>query len=229
MSAMALLVLGAGLLPMAAASDTGAGADLPKPDVLDLFGHHAPASSETRPALAEQDQEIRRPDKMPRAATRSQNVRWPASEARGWRLWDFFPLLVVLALVGILALILRRFLPGRRLPGNGVLQVAAKTQLSGKHQLVLVRMGRQLLLLGVSPDRIATLSVVDDPQQVAILLGEIESSRPGSAAHEFGSSFAEEAGAYEEDESPPLEVAASGHVRGLLEKVRSLKATKGGI
>lgn len=227
-----LLALGAHVpRGVAATAPSEAGAPLPSPDVLDLFGERRAATSETRPAAAEQTREIRRPERPERSArtTSEQQVVSPrGTGSRGWQLWDFVPLLAVLALIAGAAIVVKRFMPARRLLGGGVMQVLARTPLTGRQQLVLVRLGRRVLLLGVSPDRMCTLSVFDDPQEVAMLLGEVESGRPGSSTHEFRQSFVEEAGAYgQEEPAEPLDVAASGHVRGLLEKVRSLKTNKG--
>lgn len=216
---------------VSASSARAAGAEgtLPNPDLLDLFGNRGPAA-ETRPALNERDREIRRSDQAaPRAGSEQALVRRRAGEARSWQLWDFMPLLVVLALVIGLGLVVKRFLPARTLLGaGGAMHVLARTPLSSKQQLVLVQLGRRLLLLGVTPERISTLSVVEDPDQVALLLGEVASGRPGSLASAFTQSFDEETGAYlPEQPLETLDVSASGQVRGLLEKVRSLKQGKG--
>ena len=103
------------------------------------------------------------------------------------------------------------------------MEVVARTTVSPKQTLVLVKLGRRLVLVGVSPDRMDTMATVDDPDQVALLMGEIESQRPESAAQAFVSSFGEQRRAYADPsmtEDP--EAAVGGQVRGLLTKVRRL-------
>lgn len=140
-------------------------------------------------------------------------------------LWDFLPLLAVLALIVVMGLVVKRFLPSRRLlAGSGVLEIVARTPLSSRQSLVLVKMGRRLVLLGVTAGQISTLCQVDDPEQVALLVGEIVSERPGSMTQGFARAFNEETRAFSNgavEQDPALE--AGGHVRGLLEKVRRLK------
>ena len=69
-------------------------------------------------------------------------------------------------------------MPGRRtLASTGALEVLSRTSLSSKQSLVLVRMGRRLLLLGVTGDEMITLCVVEDPDQVATMVGEVASGR----------------------------------------------------
>ncbi len=208
------------------AETTAAGGrtELPSPDILDLFGNRAGAAAESRPA-AEQDREIRRSERPARAAAGSEQtlVRRRSLEARGWQLWDAVPLLIVLGVILLAALLVKKFMPSRRLWGGGnVLQIVARTPLSGKQHLVLLKLGRRLVLLGVTPERISTLSIVEDPEQVALLIGEIASSHPHSLVSEFEKTFAGEAGAYVEPEPESPDQAASGQVRGLLEKVRRL-------
>jgi hypothetical protein len=67
------------------------------------------------------------------------------------------------------------------------------------------------------------LCIVEDPNQVAELLGEAASSRPNSASAEFQRSFLAEAQQFVDsaDDDPLGE--AGGQVRGLLEKVRRMK------
>ncbi|UCD28310.1 MAG: flagellar biosynthetic protein FliO [Planctomycetota bacterium] len=146
-----------------------------------------------------------------------------------WSLGDFIPLLAVLALIVSAAWVVKKFMPARRLfAGSGALNVVARTPLTAKQTLVLVKMGRKLLLLGISPDRVTTLSVVDDPDEVAMLLGQVASDRTDSMTRTFAESFAAEAEAYKREPvvKDPAAIAG-GQVRGLLEKVRRLAGPRG--
>jgi len=147
-----------------------------------------------------------------------------ADEGRSW-FRDLWPLLAVLAMIVAAALVVKRFLPGRRLwTGSGVLEIVTRTPLSPKQSLVLVKIGRHLVLVGVTPEQINTLCLVDDPEQVAMLLGEAASGRPGLMTQTFTRTLREEAGAYSHDPTERDVAAEAGtYVRGLLEKVRRFK------
>lgn len=216
------------------------GINLPHPDILHLFGDASPSSEAAAERVArEQGQLIRRPEaagaelaapgRQAALAARDQRVvKRRTGAGTTWSFWDLAPMLAIVGLILVAALMVKRFLPGRRLfTGSGVLEIVARTPISNKQNLVLVKMGRRLVLLGVSPEQISTLCIVDDPQQVAMLLGEIVSGRPGSMAGAFADSFDEQAGAYQSEpaEHDPAAVASS-HVRGLLEKVRRLKKNR---
>ncbi|UTW46358.1 flagellar biosynthetic protein FliO [bacterium SCSIO 12696] len=71
-------------------------------------------------------------------------------------------LLVVLAAFAILAWLVKRF---NRLPGRvgSHMQVLSAMSLGARDRAVLVQVGTTQMLLGVSPGRVATLHVFDEP------------------------------------------------------------------
>lgn len=194
-----------------------------------------PAAGESAakaPASAADQQVIQRrsaPAGTVRASDAQHAVQRPERGLGSWSVWDSLPLLVVLILIGGVALVVKRSMPARRmLGGGGVLSVLARLPVSTKQSLILVKMGRQLVLLGVSPDNISSLSVVSDPEQVAAMVGEVASSKKDSMSRAFSQAFSEESKVYgglgdEGAEAP----SASGHVKGLLDKVRSLAKGQG--
>jgi flagellar biogenesis protein FliO len=137
---------------------------------------------------------------------------------------NLWPLLAVLVLIVGMALMVKKFMPARRLlGGSDVLKIVARTHVSPKQQLLLVKMGRRLVLLGLSPDRINSLSTVDDPDQVAMMLGEIASRQPASMTSAFAASMEDEREAYRDEPTDVDETEVTrGHVRGLLQKVRAM-------
>jgi len=139
-----------------------------------------------------------------------------------WPGWEVLPLAVVVALILGVAWVIKRFMPGSRmLTGAGVMEIVARLPLSGKQSLLLVKVGRRLILLGVSAERITALDVLDDPEQAALLLGEAASRRSDSISQAFADAFGRETHQYMEHDSPSND-ASWGAVRGLLEKVRRL-------
>jgi len=194
-----------------------------------LFGDVATPSGQTDES---ESQQVRRPAADPaddESGEEAQIIsKSSQSVLRAWSIRDFMPLMTVIGIIIMAALLLKRFMPGRGLlTGAGTMEVVARTALSAKQHLVLVKIGRRLVLLGVTPEHIETLSVVDDPEEMAILLGKISSERPDSMSKAFAESFAEEAGAYSISSASPDSLPSSGsHVRGLLEKVRRLSSSR---
>ena len=78
-------------------------------------------------------------------------------------------LAVVLGVLLVLRAVLKRL--GRRGPmaPGGAMEVMARSSVSPRQQLLLVRLGGQLLLLGSSPAGLCALHVVSDPEEVAEL------------------------------------------------------------
>lgn len=204
---------------------------LPHRDILD------PDAEARVPASAESSQELRRPAESrdsvsgeagpstgQTADAQSEDSRVVGRdkpEMSLWRLRDFLPLIIVLALIGLAAWVVKRYLPARRLvTGSGVLEIVARLPLNTKQNLALVKMGRQLILIGISPERVTTLCLVDDPDQVSELIGRIASRTRESSA--FGQSLDQEEEWFDDSIGAEAPYQAGGGVRGLLEKVRRL-------
>ena len=136
------------------------------------------------------------------------------------------PLLAVLGLIVAAVLVVKRFLPARASPtAFGAVEVVARTPVSPKQNLMLVKLGQRLILVGVSPERMEALATVEDPHEVALLLGRAESQGPRSMTQAFAHSFQEESRAYADvpvDAEQGAALAVGGQVRGLLDKVRRL-------
>lgn len=118
--------------------------------------------------------------------------------------------------------------------GGGAIQVLARTMLGPKQQLVLVRLGGRVLLLSHGGNQVNTLTQIDDPEEVARIMGQL-SRKPGPS---FTSFFGRAHETYEEPqvEDQPEQELAEGmqapaepelastrdEIGGLMEKVRSL-------
>jgi flagellar biogenesis protein FliO len=193
-----------------------------------------PAVPERRPGpAAGEAREIARaePRSLPAGSgdPESQAIARHSGGSKSWFLVQMWPLLAVLAVIAGAALAVRKLVPGNRLvTGSQILRIVARTHVTPRQQLMLVKLGRQMVLLGVSSDRVTPLATVTDPEQVAMLLGEAASGRPNSIASAFSESFEAETHAYaaETDGRDPAAVA-HGQVHGLLEKVRSLAGKTG--
>ncbi len=98
-----------------------------------------------------------------------------------------WPMLVVLVVITGCVYAFKRWMPQAGRPGGGdAVKVLARHYLSGKQSLCLVRTGRRVLLVGITPDRINTLSEITDADEVAALVGSAERGRAGSFTKMFG-------------------------------------------
>lgn len=95
-------------------------------------------------------------------------------------------LAAVLGLFLVVAWALRRTTPAESalLPGE-VVEVLGRKVLSPRQQLHLLRCGRKLLLVSLTPDSAETLTEITDPEEVDRLAGLCRQSQPGSATATF--------------------------------------------
>ncbi len=106
----------------------------------------------------------------------------------------------VLALIGLLAWGYRSFTAGTltRLPRRrrtATIEVLSRAALSPRHSVCLLRIGDRAVLVGLSPQSVATLDVVSEPLAVARLAGQSFSESSNSAS-DFTDSLAAEKAAH---------------------------------
>jgi len=140
-------------------------------------------------------------------------------------------LAVVVALILVAAWLAKRLLPGVRRNGKrGPMQVLATTYLSPKQSLALVRCGRRVILIGVTPEHISSLAVMDETNDLSDLIhprdggdGERLSGQFNEALDEAAKDFGRNDAAWEEPLGPNERelAAARQEIRGLLNRVRS--------
>jgi len=154
-----------------------------------------------------------------------------------------WPMLVVLVVISACVYAFKRWVPRASRPGGGdAVKILARHYLSGKQSLCLVRTGRRVLLVGITPERINTLSEMTDAEEVAALVGTAERGSPGSFTKMFGKitdrDLADEAGELQGDGrrflrrdrgiqedlvvSAPNLADTGKNVQDLIERVRSL-------
>lgn len=120
--------------------------------------------------------------------------------------WDFLRIPCALGAVVLLILGLRS--AGKRLSGAGAnkggsrgVQVLSRSVVAPRQQMLVVRFGRRLLLVGSSGAEMTPLCQLDDPDEVAEVLAQLKSDR-GVAPKSFLATFRGADSAYEADESP---------------------------
>lgn len=91
------------------------------------------------------------------------------------------PMMVVLATICGSAYIFRRWVnPTHKIGSDGAIKVLARQYLSSKQCLCLVRLGPRLVLLGVTPERITAVADIDDPEEVAGIIGDVNRASSGA-------------------------------------------------
>lgn len=140
-------------------------------------------------AVTGAEREVARRNKQPAGTTAPQAgeltpLRQGAPPiARADWLWP----LVLLALIGAVALLLRRRAgAGITTSSGGGMELLSRLPLSTRQSVMLVRMGHGVLVLGVGADRITTLAHVTDSLEAVELIAAARQSRPGSLSNQFG-------------------------------------------
>ena len=152
----------------------------------------------------------------------------------GWWMWlqTLGILAVVLAAMGFAFKWLRKAGFGRSFGGStAAVQVLSRGYLTNKHQMVLVRFGGRVLLLGVGPQNLNLLSEVSDPAEVAQVLARLEGGKPGSISQEFQQTIDSAVQEYDRKGDavagggePPATSASEPQIGALRQELRGLLA-----
>ena len=106
----------------------------------------------------------------------------------GWLLSTLAALGVVLAIVfGLRWLLKRGGVVSTAVPQGGVVEVLSRTTVAPRSHVVLMRVGTRVLVVSDSPNGMRTLASVHEAEEVAELLGAIDSAKPTSMSQSFGS------------------------------------------
>jgi flagellar biosynthetic protein FliO len=141
---------------------------------------------------------------------------------------------VSLSLAAVLALIVVLYWVGRKMlprggfgPASRAIEVLARTPISPKQKIVVVRVGRRILVVGEGGQTLTTLCEIADPDEVAVLLGQLQdgglagsgsfASMLSSAAERFRS--ADRAAEVAEEQNAEL-AQTHEELNGLAERVR---------
>lgn len=93
-------------------------------------------------------------------------------------------LAIVIALIYACRYVLRRLGKTTRMGGadSGVIEVLTRTGIGARQQLLLVRLGRRLVLVGCWPGGMAGLSEITDPAEINALTSSVEAGGSARAA-----------------------------------------------
>lgn len=134
---------------------------------------------------------------------------------------------IVLAVIVLVTVALRRWLPAAKTVDHSMLRVVARTNVSPKHHAALIQLGRRFVLVGVSPDGMRTLCEVRDGDEASEL-----SARLGSRVTQaFDEQLLDETRLYERTDGESVSRAATDEseqneeepMTDLLQKLRKLR------
>jgi flagellar biogenesis protein FliO len=99
-------------------------------------------------------------------------------------------LAVVLTAIFLGGRVARRLVPGAMVGEmSGPVHLLHRTYLSPKHAVCLVKCGDRILVIGLSGDRMQTLSEIHDPQEIDFVRGQLMQVRPRSTTQAFREAF----------------------------------------
>jgi flagellar biogenesis protein FliO len=137
-------------------------------------------------------------------------------------------LVVVLVAIFLLRWLARQFVRVG-LPESKPIKVLSRSVLSPKQQLLLLQVGKRLVVVGDSGGSMNPLCEINDPDEVALLIGQASEDRPitksfGRIFKRAKEPFDEPVGPEPEETAPnPEVVEMSRDIGGLMEKVQSMR------
>lgn len=152
----------------------------------------------------------------------------------GWLLSTLAALGVVLAIVFGLRWVLRRGgVVSPSVSSGSVVEVLNRTTVAPRSHVVLMRVGQRILVVSDSTAGMRTLASVNEPEEVAALLGAIDAAKSSSMTQNFGSVMKKLSGQWADEETLGAQAQDSaeapadsiGKARGALSQVRSRLAS----
>jgi flagellar biogenesis protein FliO len=119
---------------------------------------------------------------------------------------------LVVGLIFLLRWVGRRFGGAPTAVGTRAVQVVSRSLIAPRQSVVLVRIGKRLLVVADNGSQLSPLSEISDPDEVAALVGQVQSEKIDIAGRTFGAFF----GRFKRDEkdelvaSEPVETLAEG-------------------
>lgn len=103
-----------------------------------------------------------------------------------WMLHTLSALGVVIVLIFMVRLLLRRMGGQAQTPDrSGLVEVLGRTTIAPKTAVLFLKVHQRVIVVSQSPTGMSTLASFDQPEEVAALLQQIESSRPSSVSGSF--------------------------------------------
>jgi len=125
----------------------------------------------------------------------------------GWLFSTLAALGIVIALVFGLRWMLRRGgIVSTAAPQGSVVEVLSRTTVAPRSHVVLMRVGPRILVVNDSPNGMRTLTQIEDPEEVAELLGAVDAAKPASMSKSFSGVMSKLSGGWSADDEALDEV-----------------------
>ncbi len=113
-----------------------------------------------------------------------------------------------------------------------VLEVLSRVSIAPKSNILLVRIGGRILVVGESGGGLSILSEIEEPEEIASLLRAIQTTKPGSVSREFsemleGLEDAPDGTSASDKDSAMRSSRARDEVTGLRTRIRSMMTERG--
>lgn len=145
-------------------------------------------------------------------------------------------LALVLGLIFLMRWCSRFFFPSvAKRSTSRAIEVIARAALSPRQQVMLIRVGRRLIVVGDSGSQMNALCELSDSDEVAALVGQLQDQKPAPGARAFGMMFGRSRRTFDPaDDSPAAEslveepdetqtvASAREEINGLRDRVRLL-------
>lgn len=146
----------------------------------------------------------------------------------GW--WEvtkmlFWVVVVTLGIYGTAKLVKRYVPAARNIFGGAALKVVGRMHLSPKQSIIVVKVGRRMVVVGVTPTEMRALTEITDPEEVAEMDRDIAGPAKGATTREFGQELKEASKEYESGQellASSGETRESGAVSGIRKDLDSL-------
>jgi flagellar biogenesis protein FliO len=100
-------------------------------------------------------------------------------------------LTAVIGLILIAKALVKKFVPSAKVgTGKGVMEVLARYPIAKNQSIVLMRIGSQLIALNQNKETSQSVLVINDPTEVAKIMGQIEGEKPKSISSGFNNLLA---------------------------------------
>lgn len=108
------------------------------------------------------------------------------SGAGSWFIQTLVALAIVLGLIYVLRIVMMR-LSGTTPTGASaaLIEVLARTPIGPKTQVLFLKMNQRVIVAGQTPAGLNTLATIDEPEDVAWILSQVETANPKSISHSF--------------------------------------------
>jgi len=197
----------------------------------EAVGDKSAADPDTTPDIPASNTPKRRSSGIEQKRIEDKSPKTKSDGEFGW-LNLVAPLVVVLVVIVLVFWAVRKYVPGmRRLTGSSVVRVLARTYLSPRQSVTLVKVGRRILVVGQTADRLSRLGEISDGEEVSELLGLCHSEGDQSISKNFQKIFREADREYDEGveaggESPEQLGRVRSQLDDLTRKVRSAVGRK---